>query len=247
MASIQATPTEQASVGFSVSAFGTHGTVPMSNSKPGWMLPLPKEDRGKGFVRMKTRGPLRESDAERELDFDALQVEPFVDQLADASVAGGETHHQMRERLEQAGLHPDHVRDLLRAGEEIAVQRARSQNAFGAWAGYPETVEGRVAEHNARGVRGTLTAQQWRLLVREYGGRCAYCTSSPTTPTIEHVTPISRGGRTELGNIVPSCGPCNRLKRTKTAEEWLQDGYPAFKRQFDAVNETVRLICEVQL
>ncbi len=246
MASIQATPPEQVSVGFSVSAFGTHGTVPMKNSKPGWMRPLPKEDRGKGFLRMKTRGPLRESGAEHELDFDALQPETFVDQLADASVAGGESSHQMRERLEQVGLHPDHVNDLLRAGDEMAIQRARSQNALGAWAGYPETIEGRVAEHNARGARGTLTAQQWRLLVREYCGCCAYCTTEPATPTIEHVVPISRGGRTELGNIVPSCGPCNRLKRTKTAEEWLLDGYPIFKRQFDAINETVRLACEVE-
>jgi 5-methylcytosine-specific restriction endonuclease McrA len=219
----------------------------LSNVKPGWMRPLPKEDRGKGFLPVKTRGPLIETDAERELDFDALQREPFVDQLADASVAGGESLHQMRERLEQAGFHPDHVVDLLKAGTEIATQRLERQHALAAWSGHPETVEGRIAVHNARGARqGTLTTSQWRALLVAWGERCAYCGEAPATPTIEHVVPICRGGRTELGNVAPSCGPCNRLKRTKTAEEWLLDGYPAWKARFDAANEKARAAVEVK-
>lgn len=36
--------------------------------KPGWMLPLPKADRGRGFLPVHGRGPLREGDAERPTD-----------------------------------------------------------------------------------------------------------------------------------------------------------------------------------
>jgi 5-methylcytosine-specific restriction endonuclease McrA len=43
---------------------------------------------------------------------------------------------------------------------------------------------------------------------------CQYCTKSFTRTqlTLDHVIPLSRGGRTNWENIVAACGPCNSRK-----------------------------------
>jgi 5-methylcytosine-specific restriction endonuclease McrA len=58
-----------------------------------------------------------------------------------------------------------------------------------------------------------LNAQQWL---------CAYCKCSlkETAYDLEHRVPISRGGLTVRGNLCMACRSCNRLKHTRTAEEF---------------------------
>lgn len=38
--------------------------------------------------------------------------------------------------------------------------------------------------------------------------------------TLDHVFPLSRGGRHCVGNIVPACGQCNHSKGALTVVEW---------------------------
>ena len=47
---------------------------------------------------------------------------------------------------------------------------------------------------------------------------CQYCNTpySKSQLTLDHVTPISRGGKTEWTNIVAACGPCNGRKGNST-------------------------------
>jgi len=49
---------------------------------------------------------------------------------------------------------------------------------------------------------------------------CAYC-GSPYELTRDHVTPRSRGGDNEPGNLVWACRNCNSAKGDRTPEEWL--------------------------
>lgn len=44
--------------------------------------------------------------------------------------------------------------------------------------------------------------------------QCVYCGTSVTnsTATVDHVLPISCGGRTHWENLVTACGPCNHSK-----------------------------------
>lgn len=51
------------------------------------------------------------------------------------------------------------------------------------------------------------------------GGNCRYCGVSPDQPHFDHVIPFSRGGKTELSNLVLSCRSCNSRKAAKTPEE----------------------------
>ena len=53
-------------------------------------------------------------------------------------------------------------------------------------------------------------------------GLCGYCgqSISPKKLTMDHVVPISRGGRTTRSNVKPSCKSCNTKKKTMLTFEW---------------------------
>lgn len=72
-----------------------------------------------------------------------------------------------------------------------------------------------------------LTEEQWQAKLTEYNHRCAYCgcklgyAKGDKHPTLDHVIPVSRGGKHSASNVVPSCLHCNCSKNAKTPEEWI--------------------------
>ena len=52
---------------------------------------------------------------------------------------------------------------------------------------------------------------------------CRYCREplKPTEVHVDHMIPRSRGGSDEIENLVVCCADCNRLKHTRTAEEFI--------------------------
>ena len=70
----------------------------------------------------------------------------------------------------------------------------------------------------ARALRKTAW---WRRRVQK--GVCAYC-GKPVPPrelTMDHVVPMSRGGRSSKGNVVAACKECNNRKKLMTPAEQL--------------------------
>lgn len=61
--------------------------------------------------------------------------------------------------------------------------------------------------------RELRNSQWWKN--RLAGGKCHYCgsISHPSELTMEHIVPISRGGKSVRGNVVPSCKNCNSAKK----------------------------------
>lgn len=53
---------------------------------------------------------------------------------------------------------------------------------------------------------------------------CRYCGKCGVRLECDHVIPISRGGPAALENLVTACFRCNRAKRDRTPQEWLQHG-----------------------
>ena len=53
-------------------------------------------------------------------------------------------------------------------------------------------------------------------------GRCHYCHRNipPADLTMDHVVPISRGGKSTKGNIVACCKECNTQKKHLMPMEW---------------------------
>jgi 5-methylcytosine-specific restriction endonuclease McrA len=57
-------------------------------------------------------------------------------------------------------------------------------------------------------------------LLEQFEHRCAYCAAPATT--WDHVVPVSNGGQTRPGNIVPACRSCNSSKGARNVAEWLR-------------------------
>jgi len=53
-------------------------------------------------------------------------------------------------------------------------------------------------------------------------GKCHYCEGSfpPSELTMDHIVPISRGGTSTKGNVVPACKECNSKKKYLLPIEW---------------------------
>lgn len=65
-----------------------------------------------------------------------------------------------------------------------------------------------------------VTKRDWRRMVLSYGGCCAHCGRTTPSPHMDHVIPLSRGGRHAIGNVVPSCRDCNLSKSSHLLAEW---------------------------
>ena len=71
-----------------------------------------------------------------------------------------------------------------------------------------------------RGKARELRASAWwkNILQR---GECHYCKKKfpPSALTMDHIVPVSRGGASTRGNVVPACDACNKNKRHLTPAE----------------------------
>lgn len=59
------------------------------------------------------------------------------------------------------------------------------------------------------------------VLLDEFEGRCAYC--SRPAETWDHIVPVSKGGDTTPGNVVPACRSCNSSKKDRDLDEWMAE------------------------
>lgn len=71
-----------------------------------------------------------------------------------------------------------------------------------------------------RKAREMRASQWWKRRLAK--GVCHYCgrPASPKDLTMDHIVPISRGGRTTKGNVVPACKECNNAKTQLLPMEW---------------------------
>ncbi len=53
-------------------------------------------------------------------------------------------------------------------------------------------------------------------------GVCNWCGKnfSPKTLTMDHIIPVSRGGKSVKGNVTPACKECNTKKKQLLPMEW---------------------------
>ncbi|KPA19754.1 HNH endonuclease [Candidatus Magnetomorum sp. HK-1] len=74
--------------------------------------------------------------------------------------------------------------------------------------------------HEKNKARDLRKSQWWKRKCSK--GLCGYCGKnvSPKKLTMDHIVPISRGGRTTRGNVKPACKSCNTKKKTMLTFEW---------------------------
>lgn len=57
----------------------------------------------------------------------------------------------------------------------------------------------------------SVATWEWERVVRQYNYCCAYC-GKECYLTMDHVIPLSKGGKHVIENIVPACSECNTKK-----------------------------------
>jgi len=64
-------------------------------------------------------------------------------------------------------------------------------------------------------------SQWWKQRIAK--GVCHYCQGrfDPKELTMDHITPIARGGKSTKGNVVAACKACNQNKRHLTPAEMI--------------------------
>lgn len=103
---------------------------------------------------------------------------------------------------------------------------AYNRNAWRAANPEKQRVLSAVEKNRRRARMGTapgsgVSPSQWREVVSDFNGHCAYCNVWLDVPVMEHMDPISRGGYHDVSNIVPACRSCNGRKHVLTALEFL--------------------------
>ena len=95
----------------------------------------------------------------------------------------------------------------------------RSREKFGESFGYIEEEHLKREKNKARELRNS---QWWKRKCAK--GVCYYCKNpvKPKALTMDHIVPISRGGKTTKGNVVPACKECNTKKKSLLPMEWGQ-------------------------
>lgn len=61
------------------------------------------------------------------------------------------------------------------------------------------------------------------MIARRDGYKCRYC-SVPTAATIEHMTPLSKDGRSVADNLCLACPYCNNRKGERDAQAFIDSG-----------------------
>lgn len=80
----------------------------------------------------------------------------------------------------------------------------------------------------------SATAEQVREIFGKADHHCVYCGLKTAKLTLDHYTPIAKGGLHTASNLVPSCKPCNSSKGAKEPDEWLEakHGGPGLARAY---------------
>jgi len=85
---------------------------------------------------------------------------------------------------------------------------------------YKESNRNKFAEYEKirrsrrRANGGTLTLEEWQDIKIIYNNSCPSCLQNKDL-TIDHIIPLSKGGRNDKENIQPLCKKCNSSKGTK--------------------------------
>ena len=85
---------------------------------------------------------------------------------------------------------------------------------------YDDIIDGQAVRREKEKARELRRSSWW--LNRIQAGVCYYCNKEVgrANLTMDHIVPISRGGKSRKGNIVPACKECNNRKKYLLPVEW---------------------------
>lgn len=134
-------------------------------------------------------------------------------------------------------------RERIRVAKKIAYIRYRERHlaACKRWrAMHPEAraaygARRRAEEQKASG--SGVTAAQWKQVLYDALGLCAYCNKNTEQLTMDHIEPLALDGSHDKTNVTAACKSCNSSKGTARVVVWLARQSPHLFR-FAALSST---------
>jgi 5-methylcytosine-specific restriction protein A len=85
---------------------------------------------------------------------------------------------------------------------------------------FDHPIEKGEISHEKQKARKLRQAAWWKRKISK--GICYYCGRSvaPRDLTMDHIVPLTRGGKSTKGNLVPACKECNSKKKYLLPIEW---------------------------
>ena len=128
------------------------------------------------------------------------------------SVQDVKDQRAFKERLRRV-LHKDRINSTLREQRSTYLKDNVKEEGI------------KSANNRSTVIQQGVSSSDVRAWRTEQPDICVYC-GATTSLGIDHITPLSSGGKHELDNLVVSCKPCNLSKHTNSVVYWL-----ATKRQ----------------
>ncbi|MCE5329649.1 HNH endonuclease [bacterium] len=118
-------------------------------------------------------------------------------------------------------------RDKIKGvSNELALQAAKysyKKYGFGTAMSITEYLE--IIENSAKKRLYNVNVRLWYKIIKEVFKRddytCQYCFQVGGKLECDHIIPFSKGGTDTMDNLITSCRKCNRQKKDKTVEEFL--------------------------
>lgn len=96
---------------------------------------------------------------------------------------------------------------------------------------------------NRKNFTPTEPKQLRKDLSERDGSHCHYCgkkliiKSGKSGTQIDHVIPVTKGGKDELDNLVLSCKGCNRRKGNKDYDDFIEYEYNRLTQHLDIISK----------
>lgn len=65
---------------------------------------------------------------------------------------------------------------------------------------------------------GAIKEREWLALCEHYGNKCLCCGTADMKLELDHIVPVSKGGKHVINNAQPLCRTCNARKGDKTID-----------------------------
>mgnify|MGYP001595056159 FL=1 len=114
-----------------------------------------------------------------------------------------EYHKKRGMLIKRAATYRENNRELL---NEKASKYAKE---------HPEVARSAAKRRRAQlngSIKNDISITQWEEIKIAFDNCCAYCDTNTAKLTIDHITPLTKGGQHTLWNIVQACKSCNSKK-----------------------------------